>query len=151
MPAHEPTEKTRTEVRTLASFGIPQKNIADYIGISKPTLAKHYPEELRLASIKANAQVFTFLYSAASGMALKTKKDEKPTGATFADCLRAAMFWAKTRGGWRETDRLEISGRDGEPLVPSVDWTKVPTDVIQAVLAAQVQDDDPTAEQRGLH
>lgn len=108
-PLHQPTDETRAEVRALASFGVTQEDIATFIGISKPTLAKYYSDELRVSSIKANATVGKYLYNLASGMALKN-------GATHGDCSRAAMFWAKTRMGWRETDRLEHSGPDGGPI-----------------------------------
>lgn len=104
--AHEPTPENRVEVRTLASLGMPQEDIATYIGISKPTLAKYYDEELKISSIKANATVGKYLFSLASGQAIAK-------GATHGDCKTAAMFWAKTRMGWRETDRLEHSGPDG--------------------------------------
>jgi hypothetical protein len=98
--AHQPTDKTRSEVKALASFGAPQEDIAAYIGISKPTLAKHYGEELKVSSIKANAKVGQFLYTMASGDAMRQ-------GATYGECSRAAMFWAKTRMGWRETNRRQ--------------------------------------------
>ena len=104
--AHKPTEKTKSEVAALVSFGIPQDEIAAYLGISKPTLAKHYEEELKLSSIKAHANVGRFLYNLASGIALKQ-------GATYSDCSRAAMFWAKTRMGWRETTHIDHSNTDG--------------------------------------
>ena len=107
---HEPSDKTRSEVSALASFGVPQEDIAAYIGISKPTLAKHYPDELSFSSIKANATVGKFLFNMASGQARKQ-------GATYGDCKTAAMFWAKTRMGWRETNNLDVTtnGRDIMP------------------------------------
>ena len=67
---HEPTDKTRAEVEALKSFGVPQEDIAGYIGIDRKTLAKHYREELDTAQTKANATVARFLYQAASGKAL---------------------------------------------------------------------------------
>jgi hypothetical protein len=103
---HEPTDKTRSEVSALASFGIPQEDIAAYIGVSHPTLRKHYPDELNLSSIKANAAVGKYLFSLASGQAIKN-------GATHGDCKAAAIFWAKTRMGWRETNRLDHTSSDG--------------------------------------
>ena len=104
--AHKPTDNTKSEVSALASFGIPQDEIAAYLGISKPTLAKHYEEELKLSSIKANANVGKFLYNMASGNAMSE-------GASFGECSRAAMFWAKTRMGWRETTHIDHSNTDG--------------------------------------
>ena len=109
--AHQPTAETRVEVRTLASLGMPQDEIAAYIGISKPTLAKHYGEELKLSAIKANANVGKFLYTMASGSALKQ-------GASYGECSRAAMFWAKTRMGWRETNNLDHTSSDGTMTPP---------------------------------
>lgn len=102
---HKPTDENRVQVETLASLGMPQDEIAAYIGISKPTLAKHYPEELKISAIKANARVGEFLYTMASGRALDH-------GATYGECSRAAMFWAKTRMGWRETNNLDHTSSD---------------------------------------
>ena len=93
---HDPTDQQRAEVSALKSFGVPLSDIADFIGIDRKTLSKHYDDEIRVAQIKANANVAKFLYNTASGAALKA-------GATYADCVRAAMFWTKTRMGWRET------------------------------------------------
>jgi hypothetical protein len=108
---HEPTDKTRSEVSALASFGVPQEDIAAYIGISKPTLAKHYPDELSFSSIKANATVGKFLFNMASGQAIKS-------GASYGECSRAAMFWAKTRMGWRETNNLDVT-TNGKDIMPT--------------------------------
>ena len=104
--AHKPTDESRAEVKALASFGLPQEDIAEYVGVSHVTLRKHYASELKLSAIKANATVSKFLFNMASGQAVKI-------GASYGECSRAAMFWAKTRMGWRETDRLEHSGPDG--------------------------------------
>jgi hypothetical protein len=110
-PAHKPTDESRREVSALASFGVPQVDIAAYIGVSKPTLAKHYAKELKLSSIKANGNVAKFLYSMASGAAIKK-------GASYSDCGRQAMFWAKTRMGWRETTHIDNTSSDGS-MTPS--------------------------------
>lgn len=101
--SHEPTDKTRSEVTALASFGLPQEDIAAYIGVSHVTLRKYYAEQLKVSAIKANAQVGKYLFNLASGQALKQ-------GASHGDCKTAAMFWAKTRMGWRETQHIEHSG-----------------------------------------
>ena len=80
-----------------------KKQVAAYIGIDDKTLYKYYKDELENSAIKANANVGKFLYQAASGQALAT-------GATYSDCVRAAMFWAKTRMGWKETNVQEHTG-----------------------------------------
>jgi hypothetical protein len=89
---HEPTDKTRSEVSALASFGVPQEDIASYIGISKPTLAKHYPDELAFSSIKANATVGKFLFNMASGQAMK--KTARPmASAAEQQCSGQRPAW----------------------------------------------------------
>lgn len=103
---HIPSDRTRAEVSALYSFGIPQEDIARYIGIDAKTLRKYYREELDTAHVKAHAAVGRFLYQNATGSTLKD-------GASHSDCVRAAMFWAKTRMGWRETQDLNHTSEDG--------------------------------------
>jgi hypothetical protein len=124
---HEPTPQTRAEVSALKSFGVPLEDIARYIGIDRKTLSKHYVEEIANAQTKADANVAKFLYSAASGNAIKE-------GANYADCVRAAMFWAKTRMQWRETNHVDHTSSDGS-MAPK---TITATDPIEA--AKQYQD-----------
>lgn len=133
-PPHEPTERTRAEVQALASFGTPQNEVAAYIGISKHTLEKHYSEELHAAETKANAQVGRFLFRAASGQAMRD-------GAPHSDCVRAAMFWAKTRMGWRETNHLEHTGKDGGPIQTEskVDASQLSDDALDELMKAREQ------------
>ena len=106
-PLHQPTEKTRAEIVALRSYGVPIKEVAAYIGIDDKTLYKYYKDELENSAIKANANVGKFLYQAASGQALTT-------GATYSDCVRAAMFWAKTRMGWKETSAQEEENKEAK-------------------------------------
>lgn len=131
-PPHKPTDKTRAEVQALASFGTPQDEIAAYIGISKHTLEKHYPDEITAAETKANAQVGRFLFRAASGQATRE-------GASHADCVRAAMFWAKTRMGWRETNNLEHTGRNGGPIQTesTIDTSSLSDETLDEIMKAR--------------
>lgn len=105
-PPHVPTDKIRAEIVALRSYGVPIKEVAAYIGIDDKTMYKYYRPELEQSAMKANANVGKFLYQAASGQALKD-------GASYSDCVRAAMFWAKTRMGWKETDVHEHTGANG--------------------------------------
>ncbi|MCH8854387.1 MAG: hypothetical protein IID41_17305, partial [Planctomycetes bacterium] len=63
--------------------------------ISPSTLRKHYRLELDLGSTMATASVAASLYRAA----LKAATDSK--------YIAAAIFWMKTKGGWRERDRMD--------------------------------------------
>ena len=105
---HQPTPETRAEVSALKSFGVNLDDISKYIGIDRKTLSKHYADEIDKAQIKANLTVAKFLFNAASGRAIED-------GASYTDCLRSAMFWAKTRMEWRETTPASPISGDTEP------------------------------------
>jgi hypothetical protein len=40
--------------------------------------------------------------------------------ATEGNNVAAAIFWMKARAGWREKHDLEVSGKGGAPLAPSL-------------------------------
>lgn len=105
---HKPTSETRAQVVALSTYGIRQEDIASYIGIDDKTLRKYYRVELDQGATDAHAKVGKFLFHNASGLTLKE-------GATHADCVRAAMFWAKTRMGWRESSSLDVTS-NGESI-----------------------------------
>lgn len=110
---HIPTDEIRAQVFALVSFGVNQDEIGAFIGISDDTLRKHYAAELARASVDRNAQVASFLFRSASGASI-------PEGASYSDCLKAAMFWMKTRAGWRETSAVELSGQGGGPIQTAI-------------------------------
>lgn len=84
-----PTDENRRTVRTLARYGVPHENIANVIGISRPTLSKSFRHELDLGKSEANAAVMqTCFQMATSG---------RHPAATF--------FWLKCQAGWRERER----------------------------------------------
>ena len=101
-PAHEPTDENRKQVETLAGFGVPQIDIARTIGINQDTLRKYYRDELDNGETKANAAVAQSLYKKALG--------------DNASSVTAAIFWLKTRAGWKETTTTELVGKDGGPI-----------------------------------
>lgn len=101
---HKPSPRDRKAVESMASYGIPQDDIAAVIGITGPTLRKYYSAELATATAKANAKVAETLFRKATSQEL--------TGAS----VTAAIFWLKTRAQWRETDRHEITGANGGPI-----------------------------------
>lgn len=73
----------------MSAYGIPQEDIATVLDIGAKTLRKHYRTELDTGTAKANAKVAENLYKHATG--------EGRAAVT------AAIFWMKTRAGWRET------------------------------------------------
>lgn len=103
---HKKTAEKAAQVVALGAFGVAHEEIAAYVGISKPTLCKYYRDELDEGAAKGKVAVTKFLFHAASGRALED-------GAAYADCLRAAIFYAKTRMGWRENNTLDVTNSDG--------------------------------------
>jgi len=97
-PAHEPTEKDRAYVKAMSGYGIPQPAICKVMRISEDTLQVHYRHELDSAATEANAAVIQSLHWMAT-------KGRIPA---------AAIFWAKTRCGWRET--VQLGNADGAPF-----------------------------------
>lgn len=126
---HKPTVETRAQVYALSSFGVPQDEMSKFFGLSDDTLRKHYKAEFDRAATERNAEVASFLFRAANGSALET-------GASHADCLKAAMFWLKTRARWRETTDLNHKSDDGS-MTPGIDMSKLPTEVLEAIVAAK--------------
>jgi hypothetical protein len=88
-PAHEPTEERKKMVQAMASYGIPQEEIAEVIGISHVTLRKHYGRELRIAATLANSTVAQSLFQSATA--------KKESGAKVS----AQKFWLECRAGWK--------------------------------------------------
>jgi hypothetical protein len=91
---HKPTPEQRKTVAALTAYGIKQDKVAAVVGISDVTLRLHYAHELDTAEAEANGQVAQSLFN----MATKGKN------------VAAAIFWLKTRAGYRETIRV-----GGEP------------------------------------
>ena len=100
--AHRPEPATRRLVEALAGYGIPEAEIAGVVGIDAKTLRKHYREELDHGHTKANARVAENLYRKATGEG--------------REAVIAAIFWLKTRAGWKETSVTELASRDKEPV-----------------------------------
>lgn len=101
-PPHQPTDAARKQVESMAGYGITEDDIAMSLEISKPTLIKHYRRELDMGHIKANSAVAQSLFKKATG--------------DGAQAVTAAIFWAKTRMGWKETVVNEHSGPGGGPI-----------------------------------
>ena len=96
---HTPTVESRKLAKTLSAVGITHADIAGKIEISSDTLAKYYKKELADGRIDANAQIAKGLF------------EQAKNGNTSA-----AIFWLKTRAGWKETQVTELTGENGGPI-----------------------------------
>ncbi|MDP9008870.1 MAG: hypothetical protein M3N91_09245 [Pseudomonadota bacterium] len=94
-------------VTTLAACGTRFVLIAKHIGVDAKTLRRHFRKELSEGRQDANALVARSLF-----------------GQAIAGNTTAQIFWLKTRGGWRETNTVEMTGLNGRPLNPgfNISW-----------------------------
>jgi hypothetical protein len=99
--------KRERKLRHSHHLASAKKISQSFLASLRDTLRKHYDAELEVSPIKANGEVGQYLHALASGRAARDGV------ATPADCTRAAIFWAKTRMGWRETNNLDLSSSDG--------------------------------------
>ena len=119
-PTLEPTDKQRGQVEAMIRYGIPETEIAQALGISKTTLLKHFRNEINASATKANTQVGEFIFATIVGLPIPGRPpvtDERAR-ATLA------MFWAKTRMGWKENVVNQHEGKGGGPII----WQSYPED-----------------------
>ncbi len=90
----------------MTAGGIEQIHIAAVLGISGPTLRKHYKKEIAVGAHEANAKVVGALL----------------TNATTGKNVIAQIWWTKTRLGWKETQTVETTGKDGRPIEQTVTY-----------------------------
>jgi hypothetical protein len=81
----QPSEEQKSTVAMMASYGIPQTEIAKHVRIAPNTLRKRFRKELRHAAYDANNQVLGSLFKM----------------ATTRHNVAAAIFWAKVRCAYR--------------------------------------------------
>jgi hypothetical protein len=121
--AHQADPASRRQVEAMAGYGVAETDIARVLAIDPKTLRKHYREELDTGQIKATAKVAESLFRKATG--------------DGAQSVTAAIFWLKTRAGWKETLVQETKGEvqlvvttrivDPEPLgSPAIGYLPAP-------------------------
>lgn len=94
---YKPSDDHKTLAIKMASFGITHEQIAMVLGISADTLTKFYGPDLTKARANANMIVGQTLF----GMILEKN-------------VTATIFWLKCKAGWAETQKIEMSGPDGQ-------------------------------------
>lgn len=96
-PKFEPTDEHRRLVEAMAAYGVSADEICKVIGLgSKATLYKYFGDEIEIAHVKANTKVVESLFRKATG--------------DGSQSVTAAIFWCKTRLGWREASEVNIKG-----------------------------------------
>jgi hypothetical protein len=114
---YAPTPEQRKQVDAMAAYGVPEHAIAKVIGCDPKTLRRYFRDELDTAHIRANSAVAQSLFQKATG--------DGP------QCVTAAIFWAKTRMGWKEPPQaIQHSGAIG-----AYDLTKLSDDDLKRLAA----------------
>jgi len=128
---HKPTSDSKANVQALSGFGIPQPEIAAFLGISEPTLRKHYRDQLDQGATTANVKVIKSLFD----------------NAVIHNNVAAQIFWAKVRCGWSETNIHKHTGIDGEPIeVREVSALEQITSKLSRLAAAESANRDPIGD-----
>ena len=96
----EPTDQQRHLVVMMSANGVKHPDQARALNCGEKTLLKYFREELTFGKMKATAHVSGALYKNA-----------------IEGNVSAQIFWLKAQGGWREADRLEITGANGKDLL----------------------------------
>ena len=86
-PKFKPTKATRQRVKTLVGMGTSVRDAARLIGVTAPTLRKHFALEIETAAAEATAAVLLAMFRAA-------------TDATRPN-VRAARAWLEVARGLR--------------------------------------------------
>lgn len=108
----KPTDEHRDLVMQLAAFGLRHSDICLFIKdtkgkpISEPTMRKSFAVELDTGKLKANVKVAQTLYKKA-----------------IAGDTTSIIFWLKSQAGWKDTQRVELTGNGGGPI-QSVNMTQ---------------------------
>lgn len=92
----QPTSVLQQQVEAMAGYGIPEPAIARVLEVDPAELRRRYGTELDNGEVKANARVAENLYRKATGEG--------------REAVTAAIFWLRTRAGWKETSVHEVSG-----------------------------------------
>ena len=101
----EPTDAMRRDVEAAAALGTPHADITLLVEwgrsapISVKTLTRHFHIELARGKARATVKVARKVF-------------EQATEGHFG----SQMFWLKCQAGWKETQVVEATGKDGAPL-----------------------------------
>lgn len=125
-PAFKPTAANRRKVEELVSCGVSQDDCARALGITKPTLVKHFEEELANGVARKRAEVIAMLYKQArKGNATCIKKLEEMSrvaGAAEAVGGRAKTPKEPTPGKKEQQQAAagRVAGKYAPPAAPKL-------------------------------
>lgn len=130
-PKFEPTEDGRKYVEMLASHGLTQEEICQFIKnpetdepITRSTLEQYFARELKVGKLSVDLEVSKTLVDKALGRSMVVEVRTLPNGveartvvqAPVAPDMTALIWYEKTRRGFKEGMTLEHMGKDGAAL-----------------------------------
>lgn len=117
---HAPTSESRQQVMEMVACGMEPEDIAYALAIAPYEVELHYKEELARGTRLISAVV-------ASGV-LKNAKDGDSS---------SQQFWLKHRAGWMPPTKVELTGKNGNPIEVE-ERKKIMDDVIGLAIKAGV-------------
>lgn len=96
---HVPTKRAREQVSGMVACGLNAAEIAHVLGTDEATVRLHYEQEVRHGVAATTAKV--------GGALLK---------AAMRGDSNAARFWLQARARWSVPTKVELTGKDGEPI-----------------------------------
>jgi predicted transcriptional regulator len=122
------TEEQRAQLEALAAY-LTQDQIADHLGITRPTLAAMIKRDEDIALRFARGRA-TMIGDVAKGVIDRAKKGDQ----------RAAEFYLERVGGWASRSKAEVTGADGGPMQVE---TSDARDRLKALIARRTAADEP--------
>jgi len=99
-PGFEPGPDQARQVEQMSALGMSPGDIAGVLRIESKLLEHYYKYELDTSSARVNNKVA----KVALAMALSGSEPDM------------TKFWLKTRAGWTETKKVELTGNNGGPI-----------------------------------
>lgn len=99
-PGFKPGPMQSREVSVMAALGLSPKEIALVTNVDEKMLKLYYQRELSVSQAIANVVV-------------ARKALEMASSGRFPEMTK---FWLKSQAKWKETNSLELTGKDGGPV-----------------------------------
>lgn len=99
-PGFNPGAAQSREISVMAALGLTPKEISVVVNVEEKMLKLYYQKELSVSKNIANIVV-------------ARKALEMAVSGRFPEMTK---FWLKTQAKWKETNAIELTGRDGGPV-----------------------------------
>lgn len=114
-------------VRSLAGYGLLQSQIAMLVTnpqtgkpIAEKTLREHFREDLDIGMATGDSQVLQSLFFQAVGRPAQYDENKNLIRDEMKPVPAATIFSCKARSGIKMSERMEFTGKNGDPLIPDM-------------------------------